>query len=276
MGGMPPVNQVQPKSIFWKVAFSITALIIISLLCILIYLQLYPYQQTKVTIQPTEEVNVAPAEPKIDTTLVKMTFETKPIPVVKEETKVTQAPSKVKKAPVQSPQKSIEKTEQPIIVTSQTTTVNNTLDQNSGEMAELKTQLNPNIEEEADLTVNYDEISEDLKKRFELAVMLTEQEENSVDGMVEDDFVEENSDGSDIHLMSSNFQNQIPVMRYDSHVYSSVVADRWIRINGERLVEGSFDSTGKLEVIEIQPQRSIFRFGRQSFSLESLTDWKGY
>ncbi|WP_413701211.1 general secretion pathway protein GspB [Psychromonas sp. KJ10-10] len=271
MGGMPPVNQVQNKNIFWKVIFSIATLIIIILLSILIYLQFYPYQKVEATTTIVPEVVKAPAtKPEIDTTLVKMTFDTQPIPVVKQEIKATQVPSKTKAIQTQAPQTALPETP---IVTSQPAPETNTFNDKPAVIAK-----EPTLAEEPEPTLNYDEISEDLKKRFELAVLLTEieQDESDVEGTSEDSFVEENSDGSDIHLMSSNFQNKIPLMRYDSHVYSSLATERWIQINGERLVEGSFDSTGKLEVIEIQPQRSIFRFGRQSFSLESLTDWKGY
>ena len=76
--------------------------------------------------------------------------------------------------------------------------------------------------------------------------------------------------------MSRGFQEKVPAIQYNSHMYSSVPEDRWIRINGKTLKEGGFDNTGLLELIEIQPQRSIFRLGRQSFSIEALTDWKGY
>jgi len=59
-------------------------------------------------------------------------------------------------------------------------------------------------------------------------------------------------------------------------MYSTVAADRWIRINGETLKEGDFDSRGEVELVEILPNQSVFRFGTQSFTLESLMDWQGY
>jgi len=118
------------------------------------------------------------------------------------------------------------------------------------------------------------EVSEELKKRFELALLLNPIEEQSE--IIENNDEEIFSDGTDIHQMSSGFQNKVSPISYEAHVYSSIVEDRWIRINGERLIEGDFDSSGQLQLIEIQPQRSIFRVERQSFSLESLDDWKGY
>tara|TARA_R110001583_G_scaffold69129_6_gene196214 strand:+ start:1009 stop:1920 length:912 start_codon:yes stop_codon:yes gene_type:complete len=287
-GGTTPVMQVENKTIRWKVAFSIAVLIIIALLSVLTYLQLYPHNKVKQSITMHEQTKsptalasspapVAVLTPAIDKTLVKMTFDTQPIPepikvkeikVVKERFKTLPAPS------------------QPVTVV-------------SSQVASQNTDLNtssPKILEEAEMddvaaqVNNIKEHPSDLQKRFDLAVLLTEMEQNeealagksadnladSLQNSFEESFDETNNDGSDIHLMSSNFQNKIPLIGYDAHVYSSLVSERWIRINGEKLVEGSFDSTGKLELIEIQPQRSIFRVGRQSFSLESLTDWKGY
>ena len=124
-------------------------------------------------------------------------------------------------------------------------------------------------------SVDLEDVPSDLQKRFELALILTDIEQNEIPT---EEFTQEEgmNDGSDIRQMSSAFQNKVPFIRYDSHMYSSIVAKRWIRINGETLTEGDFDSTGQLELIEIQPQRSIFRLERQSFSVESLTDWKGY
>jgi general secretion pathway protein B len=266
-GGMPPVNQAPNKAIYWKIAFSIAALIIISLLSVLVYLQLYSHKAIQQPVVIVEKIPTKVEQPVSEKALVKMTFETQPIPepIVIEEIK---APVIAKQAESKQP---------PLVISSQPTAPKTSLPDVSE---------NVNIDEEPQEVVNYDDIPNDLKERFELAVLLTEMEQNeaitkdtlsdSLTNSFNDSLEDEANDGSDIHLMSSNFQNKIPLIRYDAHVYSSLVPERWIRINGEKLVEGSFDSTGKIELIEVQPQRSIFRVGRQSFSLESLTDWKGY
>ncbi len=45
-------------------------------------------------------------------------------------------------------------------------------------------------------------------------------------------FVEsENSDGTDIHQMAGDFQDQVPAIRYDFHVYSDLVEDLCIISN---------------------------------------------
>lgn len=114
----------------------------------------------------------------------------------------------------------------------------------------------------------YTSASDDLQQRFELALLDSSEQQEFSSPVI-------NNDGSDISDMSSSFQKRVPSIAYDTHVYSTNAGDRWIKINGEKLKEGQFDRQGKIQLLEIQPNRSIFRVGQQSFSLESLTDWKG-
>lgn len=128
-------------------------------------------------------------------------------------------------------------------------------DQSTAGAAGLKSEL------------DYSAVSNDLQQRFELALVdSTIQEQSSA--------IELSSDGRDLHKMATQFQQKVPSIRYDTHIYSTIAQDRWIKINGKKLREGQFDSQGEIQLLEIQPNRSIFRLGRQSFSLESLTDWK--
>lgn len=64
-------------------------------------------------------------------------------------------------------------------------------------------------------------------------------------------------------------------MKYGSHVYSSVSANRTININGRDYHEGDEVAAGVV-LLRIEPEASIFRVGSQSFSLNALTDWQGY
>ncbi|WP_022940208.1 general secretion pathway protein GspB [Psychromonas hadalis] len=235
-GGPPPVIQQENRLLNWKIAIFFALFIIIVLLITLIYLLLNPRHQQQSPISASSAITQS--QPSLP--LVKVTFETKPLP--------TAPPKPIKVTPVK-------------VVTA------------PKKIAPQKILVENDKKQQQ--TVNYGETSSDLKKRFELALLLSDIEK---DDEIEDDFTHEEdiNDGSDIHDMSNNFQDKVPLIRYDSHMYSSVVADRWIRINGETLKEGEFDETGQLELIEVQPQRSVFRLGRQSFTLESLVDWKGY
>jgi general secretion pathway protein B len=117
--------------------------------------------------------------------------------------------------------------------------------------------------------IDYSDVSSELKQRFQRAL-----EKGQEQG--QKPIVMAMSSSSDIHQMSVEFQKQVPTIRYDSHMYSTLAVDRRIRINGEMLKEGQFDSRGEIELVEVLPNQSVFRFGMQSFTLESLMDWQGY
>lgn len=118
-----------------------------------------------------------------------------------------------------------------------------------------------------DPKIDYSNVSDKLQASFERALLMSKDETKAI-------IESADGDGSDIHQMASNFQDLVPAISYEFHVYSSVAKSRWIRINGEDLVEGQFDNLGKIQVVEIQANRTIFRLGSQSFSLQSLTNWK--
>jgi general secretion pathway protein B len=67
-------------------------------------------------------------------------------------------------------------------------------------------------------------------------------------------------------------REQIPDISYSSHVYSSQIQNRSVRINNRDLREGSW-LTDDIEVLEILQNEVIMRVGAQSFSLNALSDW---
>jgi len=246
-GGPPPITQPEKKTNLWKIALSVALFVIITLLSTLIYILLNPNNEPQILVAtPTER---AP----INNNATKIIFETQPLPVLAPIPKKKKVKAVVETISTEHEESAIK----PMQVTSN----------------QEETYIEP-IEDQQ--TIDYDAIPNDLKERFKLAVLMTDIDEhdNSLNDI--DPTEEEVSDGSDIREMSSDFQNKVSPIRYDSHMYSSAIEERWIRINGEILREGDVDSTGQLELLEIQPQRSIFRLGRQSFSIESLEDWLGY
>lgn len=233
----------------WKVAVSLALLIIIGLLSTLIYLQLKPDNE-----QAQAVVNIIESKPATEKNkLVKVNFDTQPLMPVATKVAQTVAPSKMTSNTQHVPE---------------TSTTTHPQEKISPIDKLAKTD---NREQE----LSYEQVPDELKHRFAQALLLTDIEDNSED-TEQISNTDELNDGSDIHQMSSNFQRKVPAILYDAHVYSSKPEDRWIRINGEKLKEGQFDSSGTIELLEIQPQRSIFRLQAQSFSLESLTDWQGY
>ena len=74
--------------------------------------------------------------------------------------------------------------------------------------------------------------------------------------------------------LPSALSAQVPPLRYSSHVYSSTASNRIVTLNGRDFHEGDEVAPG-VKLLQIQADYSIFRVGRQSFSLQSLTDWNG-
>jgi len=241
-----PVMIINSQPLFWKVAISTALLIIITLLSTLIYLQLTQRNETQpVVVELVKNEPVIESTPSIEKShIIKVNFDTQPIDLLP----TNVAPEKVvqETKTAQAPQQAISAT------------------------ATSKPKEVPVQQSLDDI-----EPSNALKERFKMAVLLSDIEENEADSNNSAE-LETLGDSTDIHQMSGSFQNKVPLIEYQAHMYSSEQQERWIRINGEVLNEGQFDSTGELELLEIQPQRSIFRLQRQSFSIESLSDWKGY
>lgn len=72
--------------------------------------------------------------------------------------------------------------------------------------------------------------------------------------------------------LPARLRAQIPDISYSSHVYSSKIQNRSVRLNNRDLREGSW-LTDDIEVLEILQNEVIMRVGAQSFSLNALSDW---
>jgi general secretion pathway protein B len=66
--------------------------------------------------------------------------------------------------------------------------------------------------------------------------------------------------------------NRLPSMAFSAHMYASIDSERWVRVNGVRMVEGNkIDEI--IEIIRIEPQHVILNYSGQMFSMAALTDW---
>lgn len=234
----------------WKILILVGITLIVILLSALLYIRLMP------TVEP-EAVIIEPVLKSVLKPVSKIVFQTQKMPEKKQAQKVIYIASQPKQSV--SPQKSDIK--QVVIPTANV---------EAQEIEEAKKIAEKEQQE-------MDDVSDKMKQRFALAVSLTDDEDEITDDNIniQRDGLE-SSDGSDIRDMSSSFQRAVPPISYESHVYSSISENRWIKINGEKLKEGDLDRSGQLKIVEIEPQRTIFRLGSQSFSLESLVDWKGH
>ena len=66
--------------------------------------------------------------------------------------------------------------------------------------------------------------------------------------------------------------NRLPSMAFSVHMYASIESERWVRVNGTRMVEGD-KIDGMIEIIRIEPQHVILNYTGQTFSMAALTDW---
>jgi len=237
----------------WKLVVAAALLVIALLLVLVLYLLFKPLERVienannvTMTTTPTQaaSIQVAPVilqQPQTKqvkesvNTVSEIDFKTKPLPKLQ------------KKVPVTSTQ---------TFISAEKNTQN--------EKLELVT-----TSDEVANSLALADVPSDLLQRFALAVEL-EQGQQSIPNQVAND---QPAVESDISQMPAQFQYQVPVMSYDSHVYSTKANDRWIRINGVDMRVG--DSVGAVELLEIMPQQSVFRLGKQRFTLESLKDWKG-
>jgi len=244
------------------VALLLAVLMILSLLAVVIYLLVKPVNeayQGAVFSEPMTDLHNTNQETLVTITqiqakpTIKINFDLRPLPQVQAEVQIEEPSAVVDEMADLNHQPLDSAAEEPLLVV-------------TGEKPPAPV-FAENIKDEID----YGETSADLQQRFANALLMSGIEDTEV---VEQ--VQEESDGSDLRQLSRDFQEQVPVISYDSHIYSSVAKERLIRINGEDLKEGQFDSSGKIEVVEIQENRTIFRTGRQSFSLHSLTDWRGF
>jgi general secretion pathway protein B len=75
-----------------------------------------------------------------------------------------------------------------------------------------------------------------------------------------------------VDQLSVATQTQIPSMAFSAHMYSSERPERWVRVNGRRLVEGDFIAEN-LQLVNIEPQKVILSFKDEIFTMNALSDW---
>jgi general secretion pathway protein B len=113
------------------------------------------------------------------------------------------------------------------------------------------------------------EVSSELLKRVNSAIV-------EIDKSPED--VEPEDDEPDlsnlprIDQLSIATQTEIPSMQFNAHFYSSQRVNRWVRVNGRKLVEGDFIAED-LQILNIEPQTVVLSFKDEVFTMNAMTDW---
>ncbi|WP_143872297.1 general secretion pathway protein GspB [Catenovulum sediminis] len=72
--------------------------------------------------------------------------------------------------------------------------------------------------------------------------------------------------------LSPAYQNQIPALNFQTHIYSTEAKQRWIKVNGRIIREGQAILDG-LVVDAIAQQHVVLQFAGQQFMLPALTNW---
>ncbi|WP_395340791.1 general secretion pathway protein GspB [Ningiella sp. W23] len=75
-----------------------------------------------------------------------------------------------------------------------------------------------------------------------------------------------------IDQLPSTILNRIPAMSFSAHMYASSDNERWVRVNGRRLMEGDEIENG-LRIEAIEPEKVILSFSGETFSINALSDW---
>lgn len=130
------------------------------------------------------------------------------------------------------------------------------------------TQRLAEVEEQAAEAQNEAVPSEELLKKFRDAV--AQLEEKPDQSYAEQTIVP--SDVIRIEQLPAWALTQLPAMAFSAHMYVSDPAKRWVRVNGQQLVEGDMIDDD-LRIVRIDPQHVILVFRGQEFSMEALTDW---
>ncbi|MBD1572724.1 general secretion pathway protein GspB [Vibrio sp. S17_S38] len=124
-------------------------------------------------------------------------------------------------------------------------------------------------------------VSPDIVARFKQA-MLTEsqldpQPRSKVVAPKSEPLKNPSFDAPMINLVGNEkiYQGRLPKMNFETHMYSSKLTSRWIKVNGSNVHEGEWivDKLVKLE--KILPGSLVVRFDGQNVQIPALYEWAG-
>lgn len=137
----------------------------------------------------------------------------------------------------------------------------------TSDITDLVAEANPELEP-ANAPLEEQPISADLLAKFREAV-----------SEVGDDVAQPESENTQLDNGVSRIDQlpvwvltELPNMSFSAHMYASDDAERWVRVNGARMVEGDMIDS-KVEIITILPQMVILSYQGHEFSMDALTDW---
>jgi general secretion pathway protein B len=135
--------------------------------------------------------------------------------------------------------------------------------------SKTQTEANDEIQTNTPPTEPEPQISADVLARFRKAI--TEVEDSPVVSSPVQN-VSSSEDVPRIDQLPAWVMTRLPSMAFSAHMYASVESERWVRVNGSRMVEGD-KIDGLIEIVRIEPQHVILHYSGQTFSMAALTDW---
>lgn len=82
-----------------------------------------------------------------------------------------------------------------------------------------------------------------------------------------------NADHIALESSEARYRGRLPALNFQTHMYSSDVNRRWIKVNGQELKEG--DRLNSIQLLAIEPQSVTIRFDNDIIDIPALYEWEG-
>ena len=126
--------------------------------------------------------------------------------------------------------------------------------------------------------INAQEVSEeDLLRGLDFSGLSPEiayRLQSAMDDSTSDTNLPNNPQTQDLTENADLWFGQLPPLNFQTHVYSSNEAKRWVKINDVEYKQGDQVASG-LELIAIEPQACVIQFHGESIRIPALYDWQG-
>lgn len=114
--------------------------------------------------------------------------------------------------------------------------------------------------------------SQALLEKLQKAMQEVDAQSESDDGTQQYLAQSPDSNVPSVSQMPSWVLSSLPKMSFNTHIYATEPADRWVKVNGKELGEGDWID-GQLRVERIEPQHVILNFQGHEFSMRALSEW---
>jgi len=82
------------------------------------------------------------------------------------------------------------------------------------------------------------------------------------------------TDIDDLSQSASKWQGKLPALNFQTHVYTTDVNKRWVKINDVEYKQGDWISDN-LKLVTIEPQACVIRYNKDLIRVPALYEWNG-